>query len=410
MTTVEPIDPHADMLGFWAFRSMLKHARSPRGGGAPASPAESASQPSAAEDEAAPLESRGDEARSFTDADIDVLLKKAGIEVTPNHRQVARFLLSHRLELSRELFDLAQELFPKGVPAGLQAEAFIAALSKLPVAEAGQGTTILMSALTAQPHTLMGLLHEIRGAWTDLLAETYNRDGFPAALEPLRAAIEAAVREVAELIGAGLPDQLRGLVERREWFLRLYGQWRFAGNLETLAGSMQGPPDELFQKLLSRIRSLARAGADMLLADAILSREDVHHHLREHGACHSLGVEIAGMSLPCRIWVHDRDHPAARIMEGGRLVIYFRFSTREIGLLEGRASVEGERVELTFMSAHASVRGLLEQERARLEERFAALGYVLGQRVEAAAPPRDELAEGELPARHEPVTHLDAKA
>lgn len=351
-------------------------------------------------------------AKNFSDKDIDTLLKHSGVEITPGNRRLARFFLLHRIQLQPDLFTLMHRLWPHEVPRGPETHALIAALSKLPIEQVEQGyRVVLETMLEATSVTVMNLLQKLRGAISDIISTTFSLDdNLELSPQLLRDGFEEWQKVWDQLLKDDSLSQIRTLVWRRSLIFKLHRHLRTVHNLGIVLSTLRDSPH--VQGLLERIRAsgdFARRALNMMLTDSILSREDVHHHLKEQGACHSLGLLHEGKTHPCRLWVHDRDNPSARALDDGNVVLFFRWVTRELGMLECRVVVEDEKISVRFASEHESVRSTLGEEKHRLESALKKLGFevrVLAVRevLEQHEPLRD------IETKVEKLTHLDTQA
>lgn len=310
----------------------------------------------------------------FSDADIDLLLKKSNIEVNQHHRLLARFFLRHHIVLDKNLFELTKNILPGTIPKGAQADAFIAALSKLPMEQIRLGFQIIQSTLQAGPATFSDHLFQIKGLLSDIVSETFNLKEFPMDADSFRKALNYELEALSQATET-TQKQISSIVDRVAIAKRFTALIRFSQNFQAVLKGMPSDSYQNLEQLISKTLNSAKRALNILLSDSILSREDVSQKLHHQGACHSLGVSCQEMTQPGRLWVHDRDNPSSRELDPKHLKLFFRWSTEELGIVEAEVEVEEENFEITFASEHSDVVHSFNQESERLSERLESLGY-----------------------------------
>lgn len=348
--------------------------------------------------------------KPFSDADLDQLLKGAGVEVTPRNRSFARFLLTHHMQLKPELFKLAGQMFPNGAPSGLRADALIAALGKLPPEQVASGYRVLVSAL--QPGvTVMGSIQDLYGLLNDFVSETFTlKSNLPLSENMLRSAIQEEIALLGKLLNSNTQNQIALLVRKEGIVQPLLRLIRFFRNFETLLQRNEANFSERFMAMTHQIRETARSALNVLVADSILSREDSHHHLVDYGASHSLALAFHNHILSCRLWAHDLEDRSSRKIDPKNVSLFFRWRTREIGVLECLVEIQDTKLDFSFATGIDEVVHVLNEEAGRIEERLKALGYQAKQGPTQHALRRSKEEEHDIKSEETKIIHLDVQA
>ncbi len=317
-------------------------------------------------------------ATRFSKEDLDTILHQAGIPANEQNRRYALFLLTHHIELKPETFGLLEAVSPRHPPSGIDADAFVAALSKMPPERVMEAFSILRG-LISLPELSMGrVIKELRGLMTDLATSSISLENFPIDQQLLKAQFDAWNDDWTRLL-TSTPEQQVGMLIRRDKGLKLlHRHLATLSNLRLIAGKL-GNPDQLtrFIALLSKAIERTYNMIQTLRGDSILSREDAHHHLTHQGRCYSLGIQIGEQSHPCRLWTHDRENPHAQELDPDDIVLVFRWTTPQLGMIEARIIITGEYLDLQFASSHGDVRELIQQQMSPIQKRLSVLGFTV---------------------------------
>lgn len=344
---------------------------------------------------------------SFSDADLDALLKKAGLKTSPRLREIARFLISNRFELSPELIQKVQQLLPEGPYQGQKAEALVAALAKLPLEQVQRGFEILMSTLNADHPTVMGALKHLVSQLSDVISELRLYQGHAIKLDLLKAAFSEELQQWQQLVSK--PEyQMLALLNRQNLVqdLRRYihlSQWAYK-ILEHLESKSS---DSLRRRMVLAEKAAGHA-AKVLLADGIMSKPDDSRHMRDHGLCYSLGLDWEDTLVPCRMWAFDEQRSENLALDEKNIHLFFRVVGKSIGLIEIELLIENEHLSLNFFSPAEEIRTLMNRESENLKQHLIKLGYDVSI-APAQAKMRQSDPDIELESRHRELVHMDVK-
>lgn len=366
MESIEP--PSAlEFLGFWSRNVSEKFQEWYRGDS-------SATQGKAEESLA-----NSNDGKRFSDADIDLLLKNSNIKVNETNRILARFMLRHRLVLDEKTFNVVKQLTPLAPPTGAKAEALIAAISRLPLEKVEHGYRIIASTFGHGQSSIGEVILDLKSVLNDLVSASFKLDKSPIDPELFRTAFN---EEISHWNGF-LSDpkvQIEDIAQRAQMVKRLHQFIRFNQNLLSVLKKLDNPAFKQIQQLAEKSLQSSKRALYILLTDSILSREDVHHHLKDKGACHSMGLFCEQTVLANRMWVHDRDNPAARELDPENLTLFLRWYTEELGVVEANVDVDRLNLDLTFGAAHPDVIQSLDEGKTRIEEHLIALGFKATQK------------------------------
>lgn len=348
------------------------------------------------------------ERKKFSDSDIDILLKKSHVQINEKNRLTARFLLRHHIVLDKNLFDLISRLMPNA-PSGIEGEAFIAAFSKLPIDKVEKGYQIILASLQQGHPSIMEPMKMLIHAITDLISESYHFHfkGIDQAM--FRSAFEEMLHDWTNLFKE-ISSQVKWIASRKVLLQKLIPTLKLTHQLQQILSIISDQSNESLSSQLSKITQLSRQTIYVLMTDSILSKEDAHHHLKENGYSYSAGTYLNSHFLPARLWIHDRNNASLRDLDADNLVLFFRWFTEELGILESDVVIDKENISITFASPHTSVLQELEEQKLKLEARINSLGYKCTQK-----PSFSTLKQNNQNIEFEnhcspPLSHLDAKA
>ncbi|MBF0244663.1 MAG: hypothetical protein HQL31_05275, partial [Planctomycetes bacterium] len=271
----------------------------------------------------------------FSEADIDILLKQAGININARNRELALFLLRHHVQLEARLFGEVLKLFPVKNPDVNQAGALMAALAKLPIESIASGYKIILSSLNGDHPTVMSALKYLNSLLTDLASQSFTLKEFKISPDLIRGALEQELKDLQRFLSWKPQDQIKLLVAKKLMLVQLHRVLRLFENLLIFAEPKdKGGDPSRFCSLLQSSASTTRQAIHVLLTDAILSREDLHHHLMTRGACHSLALHIGEQVIPGRLWAQDGENPAAKDLDSRNIKLFFRWFTHELGITD----------------------------------------------------------------------------
>ncbi len=310
----------------------------------------------------------------FSDEDIDKILKANEISITQKHRLNARFLLRRHFTIQKDMFKVIDTVVPNSLLKGHFGEAFVAAASKLPIDEIAVGFNILLQTIESDQSSVVSQVKDLIELIKDLISETYNLKTQLIEPELIRSALSEFLSEWDPFL-EDEKVQLRWMIERKMMIRKMLSHVKLAQNLKTVLENQEITEDLKFLNNLGASVKKADVVMKILLSDAILSRYDAHHHLADHGSCYSVGTLMNGQIQPARLWVHDQDGDDQDTMDVDRLVLFFRWHTDDLGIVEAELITKEDDLNITFASANKDVSGTLNDEAHRLEERLRAQGY-----------------------------------
>jgi hypothetical protein len=344
----------------------------------------------------------------FSEADLDALLKKAGLKPSPRLREIAQFLISNRFELSSELVQKVQQLLPEGPYYGQKAEALVAALAKLPLEQVQRGFEILLSTLNAEHPTVTGALKNLVSQLSDVISELRLYQGHAIQADVLKAAFSEELQQWQQVVSK--PElQLLALLNRQNLVqdLRRYihlSQWA-----SKILEHLESKSSEGLRRRMLVAEKAAGHAAKVMLADGIMSKPDDFRHMRDHGLCYSLGLDWEDELVPCRLWAFDDQHTENLALDEKNVHLFFRVVGESLGLVEIELVIESEELRLRFFSPAEEIRGLMNREAESLKQHLLKLGYEV-----TIHPAQSKLRQAdpkvELESRNQEMVHMDVKA
>lgn len=310
----------------------------------------------------------------FSDEDIDKILKVNEITVTQKHRINARFLLRRHFTIQKEMFEVIDDHVPNAVLKGHYGEAFIAAASKLPIEDISVGFKILLQTIEANQSSVVSEVKDFIGLIKDLISQTYILKTQLIDSEIIRSAFSETLSDWDSFL-EDHKVQLRWMIDRKSIIRKMLSHIKLAQNLKVVLEEQKIAEDLKFINNIEASIKKADGVIKILLSDAILSRYDAHHHLVDQGSCYSVGTMMNDQVQPARLWVHDQDGDDQETMDTDRLVLFFRWHTDDLGIVEAELISSEDDLNLTFATANKDVSSTLNEESFRLEERLHAQGY-----------------------------------
>jgi len=345
----------------------------------------------------------------FSDADIDIMLKKLGLKPEESLRQIARFLISHRFNLSLELVDKVRQLLPEGPFQGQKAEALVAALSKLPLSQVQRGFEILLSTLNGEHPTVMGALKHFVSQLNDVLSETRLYQGQTLKFDLIQAAFKEELEQW--LSWSSKPEQqVLALLDRQSLFQDLRRFIHLAQWAAKILEQLEHKHSEGLRRRLGLVQTAAKHTAQVMLADGILSKPDEFRHMRDHGLCYSLGIDWQDELLPCRMWAFDDMHGENLTVDEKNIHLFFRVVSQNLGLIEIEMIIDSNNLTLKFASDNETVRDLMNREADKLKEHLIKLGYEVNL---SPSSPFLRQANPKVEIESKPgteIVHMDVKA
>lgn len=313
--------------------------------------------------------------QKFSDEDIDVLLKKSKIERSVLNRQNARFLLRHHFQISKELFYKINLVAPGKPLNGTVGEAFVAALAKLDNDQFQRGYEIILQSIEAHHGSVIGSLKELLNAMKSIVSDTYHLNHSSISGQEIREAFVKVV-QFWESVFEDSDLQLRLLTSREGLIKEMVQMKKMIQNLERVFQYFKN--EEHIQNFIHKLR-VAFNKADMvmklLFSDAILSREDSHHHLLDQGLCFSIGTMLKDHIHPGRMWLRDKNGNSGELLDAENLKLFFRWYTDELGVVEAEMKTERDDIKITFASEDHGVVKSFDENAVRLRERLDSIGF-----------------------------------